>query len=260
MDNKPAARLEIRGAVGVITLDRPETRNALGHDVSVGLHHALLDVAADADVRVVVLTGAGGAFSAGADLKEGLPELHRVEDMINSRYRPSLELITGMDKPVIAAVAGPAAGIGLSFALACDLVVMAENAFLLAPFSTIGLIPDGGATWLLARRLGYHRAYQMCIEAERIPASVCLETGLANRVTPDARLLEEAVSWAESLAQRAPLALAGTKQAMRQAMHLSLGETIALEARIQNGCARSDDCREGVSAFRDRRKPQFKGR
>jgi len=259
MDNKPATRVEIRGAVGLITLDRPETRNALGRDVSTGLHHALLDLAADTNVRVIVLTGAGGAFSAGADLKEGLPEFHRVEDMINSRYRPSLELITGMDKPVIAAVAGPAAGIGMSFALACDLVVMAENAFLLAPFSTIGLIPDGGATWFLARRLGYHRAYQLCIEAERIPASVCLETGLVNRVVPDGELLAEAVSWAESLAQRAPLALAGTKQAMRQAMQLSLGETIGLEARIQNSRARSDDCREGVAAFLARRKPEFKG-
>ncbi|MGB5209936.1 MAG: enoyl-CoA hydratase-related protein [Gammaproteobacteria bacterium] len=260
MENTPAARLEIRGAVGVITLDRPEKRNALGLEVSAGLHAALLDVAADDNVRAVVLTGAGGAFSAGADLKEGLPEFHRVEDMINSRYRPSLELISSMDKPVIAAVAGPAAGIGMSFALCCDLVVMAESAFLLAPFSTIGLIPDGGATWFLARRLGYHRAYQLCVEAERIPAAVCLETGLANRVVADTELLEQAVGWAESLAQRAPLALAGTKQAMRQAMNLSLGETIALEARIQTSRARSDDCREGVAAFLARRKPEFKGR
>ncbi len=260
MSEKPAARMEVSGPVAMITLDRPQARNALGSAVASALHGALMDAAADDEIRVVVLTGAGGAFSAGADLKEGLPEFHRVEDMINSRYRPSLELITGMEKPVIAAVAGAAAGIGLSFALACDLVVMADNAFLLAPFSTIGLLPDGGATWFLARRLGYHRAYQLCIEAERIPAELCLRTGLANRVVAEGDLLDETLAWAADIAQRAPLALAATKLAMRQAMHLSLGETIALEARMQNRCAGSEDCREGVAAFLGKRKPEFMGR
>ena len=108
-DSKPTT-LERRGPVAVITLNSPETRNALGEAVAAGLHAALVDVAPDPQVRAVVLTGAGGAFSAGADLKEGLPETQRVEDMINSRYRPSLELITGMDKPVIAAIPGAAAG------------------------------------------------------------------------------------------------------------------------------------------------------
>jgi len=260
MSETPAARMEVQGRVALITLDRPKTRNALGGAVATALHAALMDAAADNAIRAVVLTGAGGAFSAGADLKEGLPEIHRVEDMINSRYRPSLELIVGMEKPVIAAVAGAAAGIGLSFALACDLVVMAESAFLLAPFSTIGLLPDGGATWFLSRRLGYHRAYQLCVEAERIPAAVCLQQGLANRVVADADLVDETLAWAASLAERAPLALAGTKLAMRQAMHLSLGESIALEARMQNRCADSDDCREGVAAFLAKRKPEYKGR
>jgi 2-(1,2-epoxy-1,2-dihydrophenyl)acetyl-CoA isomerase len=258
-DSRPTI-FERRGRVAVITLNSPETRNALGEAVSAGLHAALVEVAADPEIRAVVLTGAGGAFSAGADLKEGLPETQRVEDMINSRYRPSLELVTGMDKPVIAAVAGAAAGIGMSFALACDLVVMADSAFLLAPFSTIGLIPDGGATWLLARRLGYHRAYQLCVEAERIPADRCLEAGLAHRVVPAQNLLDEAVGWAGELAERAPLSLSRTKRAMRQAMSLSFGETIALEAALQNECAVSADTREGVQAFLEKRKPRFEGK
>ena len=259
MSEAQPADLRRDGQVAIITLNSPETRNALGEAVAAGLHSALMAVAPDPSVRAVVLTGAGAAFSAGADLKEGLPQNHRVEDMINSRYRPSLELITGMDKQVIAAVGGAAAGIGMSFALACDLVVMADTGFLLAPFSTIGLIPDGGATWFLARRLGYHRAYQLCIEAERIPAARCLELGLANRVVPADSLLDEAVTWARELAERAPLALSRTKRAMRQAMSLSLGETIALEAALQNECAASADTREGVQAFLEKRKPRFEG-
>jgi 2-(1,2-epoxy-1,2-dihydrophenyl)acetyl-CoA isomerase len=221
-----ATRLDRHGPVAVITLNSPQTRNALGEAVASGLHAALMSVAPDPAVRVVVLTGAGGAFSAGADLKEGLPETHRVEDMINSRYRPSLELIAGMDKPVIAAVAGPAAGIGMSFALVCDLVVMAENGF----------------------------------EAERIPADRCLAMGLVNRVVATDTLLSETLAWAGELAERAPLALARTKRAMRQAMSLSFGDTVALEAALQNECATSADTREGVQAFLEKRKPQFEGR
>jgi 2-(1,2-epoxy-1,2-dihydrophenyl)acetyl-CoA isomerase len=253
-------RLERHDSVAVVSLNSPGTRNALGSAISAELHEALMKVAADETIRVVVLTGEGGAFSSGADIREGLPEECRVEDVINRRYRPSLELIAGMDKPVIAAVAGPAAGIGLSFALVCDLVVMADSAYLLSPFATIGLIPDGGATWFLARQLGYHRAYQLCIECEKIPAARCLSDGLANRVVPEERLLPEALAWAASLAARAPLALARTKWAMRQAMHLSLGDAIALEAKLQNDCRSSEDAAEGVSAFFEKRTPNFQGR
>ena len=152
---------ERHGAVALITINRPATRNALSGEVAAALYEALVAAAADREVRAVVLTGAGGAFSAGADLKEGLAPDRRVEEVINYRYRPSLELIGGMDKPVIAAIPGPAAGIAMSYALACDLIVMAEEGYLLSPFATISLVPDGGASWFLARRLGYHRAFQL---------------------------------------------------------------------------------------------------
>jgi 2-(1,2-epoxy-1,2-dihydrophenyl)acetyl-CoA isomerase len=253
-------RSERHGAVALVTIDRPETRNALSREVAGALHGALVAAAADPALRVIVLTGAGGAFSAGADLKEGLPTHQRVEDTINERYRPSLELITGLDKPVIAAIPGPAAGIAMSYALACDLVVMAEEGYLLSPFSTIGLVPDGGATWFLARRLGYHRAYQLCVEAERIPAGRCLELGLANRVVPGPTLIEHTLTWAAELARRAPLALAATKQAMRQAMWLSWSDTVTAEARLQNDLATSADAREAVQAFLTKRPPKFEGR
>lgn len=248
------------GAVAIITLNRPEVLNAFNEALAEDLKAAMVRAAADTEARAVVLTGAEGRFSSGADLKQGFPAGVRVEDVINSRFKPTLEMIAGMDKPVLAAVGGPAAGIGLSFALACDLVMMAEDAYLLSPFASIGLIPDGGATWLLVRTLGYHRAYQLCIEAERIPAHRCLELGLANRVVPAAELDAEARRWAEGLAERAPLALARTKRAMRAAMNLSFGDAVSFEAHLQNACVTSDDAAEGVSAFVEKRKPRFTGR
>ena len=260
MTADPPVLSERHGAVALVTINRPATRNALSGEVAAALHEALVAAAADRDVRAVVLTGAGGAFSAGADLKEGLPPDRRVEEVINYRYRPSLELIAGMDKPVIAAIPGPAAGIGMSYALACDLIVMAEEGYLLSPFATISLVPDGGATWFLARRLGYHRAFQICAETEAVRAAECLELGLANRVVPGAELIEHTLSWAAELAERAPLALAGTKHAMRQAMHLSWSDTVTAEAKQQNVCATSADASEGIAAFLGKRKPRFEGR
>jgi len=254
-----AVLLETSGAVALITLNRPEALNAFDQAMASDLLNALGEASADPAVRVVVLTGAAGRFSAGADLKTGLPEDRRIEDVINSRFRPPLNLISSMDKPVIAAVDGPAAGIGLSFALACDLVVMSTRAYILSPFAAIGLIPDGGATWFLARRMGYHRAYEACIEGTRISAQRCLELGLANRVVAEEELLGEALGWARSISEKAPVALAMTKRAMRASMNNSMEEAISYEAKLQNTCQDSEDSTEGVAAFVEKRKAQFKG-
>jgi 2-(1,2-epoxy-1,2-dihydrophenyl)acetyl-CoA isomerase len=251
---------ERHGAVARVTLNRPEVLNAFDRPLAHALREALVRASGDREVRAVVLTGAGGRFSAGADLKQGFPRDRRVEDMLNTEFRPVVDLIGAMEKPVIAAVGGPAAGIGLSFALACDLVMMADDAYLLSPFAAIGLIPDGGATWLLVRQLGYHRAYQLCIESERIPAQRCLELGLCNHVVPAAELEARSLAWAASIAERAPLAVARTKLAMRAAMDLSLTQAIACESHLQNVCVESEDAREGVAAFLAKRKPEFKGR
>ena len=175
----------------------------------------------DQAARAVVLAGAGRCFSAGADLKAGFKTGQEIEQILNEEYKPSLMNIATMEKPVISAINGFAAGIGLSYALACDLAVMGESAFLLSPFSTIGLIPDGGATWLLTQALGHRNAYQLAVDNDRVPASRCQELGLVNKVAADDALLTTAKEWAAKLAAKAPLALARTKKLMRQAPGLS---------------------------------------
>lgn len=251
---------ERQGQVATITLNRPESLNSFNQEMRADLVDATTRARHDDDVRVVVLTGAGRCFSAGADLKQGFRDGAAVQQALVEEYKPSLMNLHEMQKPVIAAVNGFAAGIGLSYALVCDLVVMGEGAFLLSPFSTIGLIPDGGATWLLARSLGHRRAYQMAAEAERLPAAKCLELGLANRVVADAQVLAEATGWAAALAQRAPLALARTKQALHQALRTDYGNAIDGEAALQKLCIDSADSREGIAAFLEKRQPVFHGK
>ena len=247
------------GAVATVAMNRPDALNAFTTELSQELQLALEKAADDASVRGVVLTGEGRCFSAGADLKAGF-EGRRVSGKLQYEYRPVLSAIASMPKPVIAAVPGSAAGIGMSTALYCDLVIMADDAFLLSPFTTISLVPDGGLNWILVRHLGYHRAYQLSIESERIPAERCVDLGLANRSVPAAELQRAAQEWAQSLAKRAPLSLAATKKAMRFAMDNDWASAYNLEAELQQTCRDSDDCVEGVQAFFDKREPDFKGK
>lgn len=247
------------GAVAVITINRPDAMNAFTTELSLALQLALEKAHNDKQIRAVVLTGEGRSFSAGADLNAGF-EGRPVSGKLQYEYRPVLAAIASMPKPVIAAVPGSAAGIGMSTALYCDLVIMANNAFLLSPFTTISLVPDGGLNWILVRQLGYHRAYQLSVESERIPALRCVELGLANKAVPADRLQSEALDWAEKLARRAPLSLAATKKAMRFAMDSDWASSYDLEAELQQHCRDSEDCVEGVTAFFEKRAPEFKGR
>ncbi len=253
---------ETREGVATITLNCPETRNALNDELLLGLIAACERARDDDGARAVLLTGAGKGFCAGADLalfSGGItPDI--VEEYIQTRYHPLMTLITSLPKPVIAAVNGVAAGAGASLALACDLRMMADDAALMQAFTNIGLLPDAGSTWFMARLVGYSRAFEIAAEGERVSAGRCVDLGLANQVVPAAELLETAHARARKLAQRPTLALALTKQAMHAALNLSLTDAIAYEAKLQRQTIVSQDFVEGVTAFVQKRAPNFVGK
>ena len=252
-------KYEQQDAVAVVTLNRPDRMNAFTTELRADFLEALEKANGDDSVRVVIITGEGRCFSAGADLKEGGFD-RPVTEMLQVEYRPVQEAIASMPKPVIAAVPGSAAGIGLSIALQCDLLIMADNAFMLSPFTTISLVPDGGLNWLLVHQLGYRRAFQLSIESERIPAPRCVELGLANKAVPAAELHSAALEWAKELSARAPLSLAATKKAMRHAADKDWASSYDVEATLQGELLGSEDNKEGIAAFLQKRTAKFEGR
>lgn len=251
-------KYEQHATVAVIRLHRPDSMNSFNTELRAALVEAFAKAHGDDSVRVVVFTGEGRCFSAGADLKAGIDR--DVEEILQVEYRPVQEAIANIPKPVIAAVPGSAAGIGLSMALQCDLMIMADNAFLLSPFATISLVPDGGLSWLLVRQLGYRRAFQLSVESERITAERCVELGLANKAVPAAQLQSAAMEWAKTLAKRAPLSLAATKKVMRFAADGDWSDVYDLEAKLQGQLLGSEDNKEGIQAFLEKRAPEFKGK
>jgi len=260
MSEFETVRYEKDGPVAIITINRPDAMNSFNTQLRSDLLAVFENAAGDASARAVILTGEGRSFSAGADLKEGLGRTRSVREVLQTEYRPVLECIASMPQPVIAAVNGSAAGIGMSCALVCDLLIMADNAFLLSPFTTISLVPDGGLNWLLVRQLGYRRAFQLSIESERISGERSVELGLANKVVPADSLLDEALTWAKALSKRAPLSIATTKQAMRLAASTDWASTFDFEASNQDRLLASEDSAEGVAAFFEKREANFQGR
>jgi len=250
-------KYEQQAAVAIITLHRPEAMNSFNAELRADLAAALEKAHNDDSVRVVVLTGEGRTFSAGADLKAGIDK--DVSEILQVEYRPVQEAIANIPKPVIAAIPGSAAGIGLSVALQCDLLIMADNAFMLSPFTTISLVPDGGMNWMLVRQLGYRRAFQLSVESERIDAARCVEFGLANKAVPAEELSSAALEWAKALARRSPLSLAATKKAMRYAADHDWSSSYDLEAELQGTLLGTKDNREGIQAFLEKRAPKFTG-
>ena len=214
-------QVEIDGPVAILTLDEPKKLNAL----DVAMLDDMLDAATRlnnmSEIRVVVLTGAGRSFCAGADLRSELGEGRTTADHLNQDHRPVLLAIGNAPKPWISAINGAAAGIGSAYMMNCDLTIMADDAYLFQAFAAIGLVPDAGATWHLMRTLGRKRSYELIATGEKIGAEKCVEWGLANRVVPADRLLEETREFAHTLAKRAPLALRYAKDAIRTAVRMA---------------------------------------
>jgi 2-(1,2-epoxy-1,2-dihydrophenyl)acetyl-CoA isomerase len=256
--------LRIEDGVAEVTLNRPERLNAWNAQFGDELRAALLKDAADESVRSVLITGAGRGFSSGADLKEMLEqgaagEIPDVGDMLRTRYHPIIKGIRELPKPVVAAVNGPAVGIGCSLALACDLIWAAESAVFGLAFVNIGLVPDGGSTFLVPVAAGKARALEMALLGEPIPAERALDWGLINRVVPDDKLLEEARDVARKLAQGPTRSYANSKRALNNSFLKIMDEQLDLEADMQGQMVRTTDFIEGVSAFVEKRDARFTG-
>ena len=248
--------------VALIALNRPEAMNAMNAEMRSELTAAMDAAESDADVRVVVLTGSGRAFSSGTDLKEGQSAgdaFGRFDNSVRD-YKPLVDRVATSSKVYIAAINGFAGGVALGLALGSDLAVMADDAKLFSPFVGIGLVPDGGASWWLLHHLGYKRAFAAIAEGTRLDARTCADLGLVNRVTSAETLVEDALAWAHELSGKAPLALSYTKRILREAAHSTPEQTARLESEYQMRAVNTDDSREGISAFLEKRPPAFRGR
>jgi len=257
---------DVQDGVGQITLNRPDRLNAwneqFGHDLR---DVVTKEAAGDDSVRSVLITGAGRGFSSGADLKEsgagevdedGMPNVRK---RLTELYHPILLGLREMPKPVVAAVNGPAVGIGASLAFACDLIVASSSAYFNLAFVNIGLMPDGGSTAFVPAAVGKARAFQMALLGERIPAQQALDWGLINQVVEPESLPKESLELAKRLASGPTKSYAGSKRAINRMVYGDLNAQLELEADIQHELFRTNDVREGVTAFVEKRDPSFTG-
>ncbi|MEA2678148.1 MAG: 2-(1,2-epoxy,2-dihydrophenyl)acetyl-CoA isomerase [Chloroflexota bacterium] len=243
-----------------ITLNRPDALNAFTIEMKEALLAALKDAARNKEVRVVILTGAGRAFSAGQDLKERAgPDVSDLGTELRTRYNPIILAMRRLEKPIIGAINGVAAGAGISIAIACDILIASEKASFMEAFGRVGLVPDTGSSWFLPRLLGPARAAEMMFTADSVDAATAERIGLVNRVVAADSLMDEANALAARLAQAAPIALALAKRALNRALNSNLEDALEFEAQLQSIAGRSADHQEGVAAFVEKRAPDFKG-
>ncbi len=256
-------RLETRGAVATITLNRPQRLNAATPQMADEIREALRQLPA-IGARALLITGEGRAFCSGADLQGrgdagGMSRGAQSHRALTQHYGPTMLALSQLGLPVVCAVNGVAAGIGCSIALAADFTVAARSAYFLEAFVNIGLVPDGGASWMLVRQVGKARATEMMMLGERIPAEKAEQWGLIHRAVDDADVLPQATALAERLASGPTRALGLMRQGLARAMAQSYEEALATEAAHQALAGDSADAREGGTAFLEKRKPVFKG-
>ena len=250
--------------VATLTLNRPDSLNALNRQLHADLRLAFGRAASDPEIRCLILTGAGRGFCSGADLVDsvalssgGVPDLAKALD---TTYNPLIRAMRDMPKPIVAAVNGIAAGAGASIALACDLVMAAKSASFIQAFCKIGLIPDAGSTWLLPRHVGRARAAALTLLGDKLPAEQAESWGLIWKAVDDERLMEEATKLGRHLATQPTKALGLIKRALAAAETNSLDQQLDLERDLQGELGRTDDFKEGVAAFREKRPAKFTGR
>jgi 2-(1,2-epoxy-1,2-dihydrophenyl)acetyl-CoA isomerase len=250
--------------IATVTLNQPATLNALTHDMVLRLAEVVADVAGDPDVRAAVLTGAGRGFCSGANLLGASGEALGAGGMgVRAAVLSINEVLAGiaeMQKPWLAAVNGPAVGGGCSLALVCDLILAAESAYLCVGYVNVGMVLDMGGTYLLPRLVGIHRASELAFFGERVYGPDAAEIGLVNRSVPDAELMDTAREWAERLASGPTLSIGAMKLGMRRGLHSSFRDTLHWEAMMLSLIALTGDAAEGLMAFFQKRKPDFKGR
>jgi len=254
---------EIRTGVAIVTLNRPDSLNSFTTQMHAELRDAMQRVASDKAIRCLLLTGAGRGFCAGQDLNDRAVapggEMPDLGESIGKNYNPLVRAIVGLEKPVVCAVNGIAAGAGANIALACDIVLASRNAGFIQGFSKIGLIPDSGGTWNLSRLVGRARAMGLAMLSNRISAEQAQQWGMIWQAVDDEKLMEEAMTIATHLATQPTAGLGLTKRAINAAGGNSLELQLDLEQELQSLAGRSADYREGVAAFLEKRKPEFTG-
>lgn len=258
----PPVLLEIKQQVGKITLNRPEAYNSVTRELALLLQQLLDQCAADPGVRAIYLTGAGKAFCAGQDLKEATGETGMefgFERVLEEHYNPIVRRLRNIDKPIVAAVNGVAAGAGANLALACDIVVATSTASFLQAFSKIGLIPDSGGTYTLPRLIGFQKALALAMLADNVSAAEAERMGMIYKVLPTEEFADASWALAVKLANMPTQGLAYIKQAYNQSLDNSLEAQLEVEKRLQTAAGATKDYQEGVAAFLEKRKPTFRG-